>query len=157
DVLAEEDHRREMGGGFDGLLQRRHVRQHTAISVVLLDGFDPRLIVLAGADLLPQGIGRGLPALTHSILLTAGHAGTRALVLGLGEGLRRARGDAWKSVLTEATRPFTPWLADLIERSSRTASDPEASVQERRDAIALLSLDEFTQARAKLAPLLEGR
>jgi putative membrane-bound dehydrogenase-like protein len=115
------------------------------------------LAVVVGARDVPEEIRRVLTALTHSLRLKAGVAIKRSLVLGLGEGLRRARGDAWKAGLAEATRPFTPWLADLIQRSSRTATDPEISEQERRDAIALLSLDDFAQAKAKLAPLLNGR
>jgi len=43
-----------MGVGFYGLLQRRHVRQHAAVFVGVLDGFDLRLVVLAGADLVPD-------------------------------------------------------------------------------------------------------
>jgi putative heme-binding domain-containing protein len=115
------------------------------------------LAVVVGARDRSEEIGRVLTALTHLVRLKADVAMTRSLVLGLGEGLKRARGDAWKSVLTEATSPFTPCLADLIQRSSRTATDPEVSVQERRDAIALLSLDDFARAKAKLAPLLDGR
>src|SRR5262249_54050627 len=115
------------------------------------------LAVVVGARDLPEEIGRVLTALTHSLQLKADVAITRSLVPGLGAGRRRARGAAWKSILTEATRPFTPWLADLIERSSRTATDPEVSVQERRDAIALLSLDDWARAKARLVPLLDGR
>src|SRR5262249_54141295 len=115
------------------------------------------LAVVVGARDLPEEIGRVLRALTRPLRLETDVAVMRSLVLGLGEGLRRARGDAWKSVLTEATRPFTPWLADLIQRSSRTATDPGVSAKERRDAIALLSLDDFAHAKARLAPLLDGR
>ncbi len=115
-----------------------------------------QLAVVVGAQNRDEQVERTLAALVSLEPTSALRAVQTTTLLGLGDGLKRAKkslGDLTK----EANSPPARLIADVLADASRLANDATLAIPARRGALELLSYGGYVQARPPLVRLLDSR
>src|SRR5262249_37499396 len=79
------------------------------------------------------------------------------LVVALGNGLRQSRSDLLSRIYGDASSPGSRMFNNLVDSANDLAKNAAAKIDERENAIALLSYGRFRNVQETLSTLLEAQ
>ena len=139
-------------GSADDLLARL-LAQPDFLRRAKSDDFLRQLALVVGGRNRKDEVAR-----TLGLLATADErpSAQRALLLGLGDGLRRSR-TSLSVYVSDPSSPAAKLLSGFLEQAVRTAADSSKTPAQREQAIAMLGHGSFERSKPTLTTLLDAR